>query len=69
VLHLASLLARSEAWRLSLGAAAGVRMPRAAVHGANAGAFVAGSLQAHAALPARVALLRRLVPRAALAPG
>jgi hypothetical protein len=43
-------------------------MPRAAVHGANAGAFVAGSLQAHAALPARVALLRRLVPRPALHP-
>jgi hypothetical protein len=30
---------------------------------------VAGSLQAHAALPARVALLRRLVPRPALHPG
>jgi hypothetical protein len=33
-----------------------------AIHTANAGAFVAGALEAHAALPARVALLRRLAP-------
>jgi hypothetical protein len=61
-LHLASLVARSEAWRLSLAALAGTPPSRAAIHGANAGAFVAGALQAHAALPARVALLRRLAP-------
>jgi hypothetical protein len=61
-LHLASLVARSEAWRLSLAALAGTPPSRAAIHGANAGAFVAGALEAHAALPARVALLRRLAP-------
>jgi hypothetical protein len=61
-LHLASLVARSEAWRLSLAAIAGAPPSRAAIHAANAGAFVAGSLEAHAALPARVALLRRLAP-------
>lgn len=61
-LHLASLVARSEAWRLSLAALAGAPPSRAAIHAANAGAFVAGALEAHAALPARVALLRRLAP-------
>ena len=62
-LHLASLVARSEAWRLSLAALAGTPPSRAAIHAANAGAFVAGALEAHAALPARVALLRRLAPQ------
>jgi hypothetical protein len=62
-LHLASLVARSEAWRLSLGALAGTPPSRAAIHAANAGAFVAGALEAHAAMPARVALLRRLAPQ------
>jgi hypothetical protein len=61
-LHLLSLFARSEAWRLSLAAVAGAPPPRVVVHTANAGAFVAGALQAHAAMPARVALLRRLAP-------
>jgi hypothetical protein len=61
-LHLATLVARSEAWRLSLAALAGAPPPRAAIHAANAGAFVAGALEPHAALPARVALLRRLAP-------
>src|SRR4051812_25568171 len=64
-LHLLGLVARSEAWRLSLAAIAGCPPPRAAVHAANAGAFVAGSLEAHAAMPARIALLRRLAPREA----
>jgi hypothetical protein len=62
-LHLATLVARSEAWRLSLAALAGAPPSRAAIHAANAGAFVAGALEPHAALPARVALLRRLAPR------
>ena len=61
-LHLASLVARSEAWRLSLAALVGAPPSRAAIHAANAGAFVAGALEPHAALPARVALLRRLAP-------
>jgi hypothetical protein len=41
---------------------AGTPPSRAAIHSANAGAFVAGSLEPHAAMPARVALLRRLAP-------
>jgi hypothetical protein len=61
-LHLCSLVARSEAWRQSLAALAGAPPSRVAIHAANAGAFVAGALEAHAALPARVALLRRLAP-------
>ena len=61
-LHLCSLVARSEAWRLSLAALVGAPPSRVAIHAANAGAFVAGALEAHAALPARVALLRRLAP-------
>ncbi len=61
-LHLTSLVARSEAWRLSLAALSGTPPSRAAIHSANAGAFVAGSLEPHAAMPARVALLRRLAP-------
>jgi hypothetical protein len=61
-LHLATLVARSEAWRLSLTALAGTPPSRAANHAANAGAFLAGALEPHAALPARVALLRRLAP-------
>jgi hypothetical protein len=64
-LHFVSLLARSEAWRLSLAALAGAAPSRAAVHAANAGAFVAGSFEAHAAIPARIALLRRLARGAA----
>jgi hypothetical protein len=68
-LHLLGLVARSEAWRLSLAAVAGAPLPRSAVHAANAGAFVAGSLEPHATIPARVALLRRLAPGAAPHPG
>jgi hypothetical protein len=68
-LHLVALVARSEAWRLSLAAVAGAPPPRVAIHAANAGAFVAGSLEAHAALPARVALLRRLAPLQTPHPG
>ena len=59
-LHLATLVLRSEAWRLSLASAGGDGLSRGAVHGANAAAFVAGAVQSHAALPARVAVLRRV---------
>src|SRR5262249_13538181 len=38
-LHLITLVARSEAWRLTLAAVEGRIPPRHAVHGANAGAF------------------------------
>ena len=59
-LHVATLVLRSEAWRLTLESVADTALPRSALHGANAAAFVAGTLQSQAALPARVAVLRRL---------
>lgn len=58
-LHMATLALRSEAWRLALASAGGVDLSRGVLHGANAAAFVAGALQSQAALPARVAVLRR----------
>ena len=61
-LHTATLAVRSEAWRVVLSAIAGAPPPRVALHGANAGAFLVGVAQSHAALPARVALLARLQP-------
>jgi hypothetical protein len=68
-LHLLGLVARSEAWRLSLAAIGGAPPSRRVVHTANAGAFVVGSLEAHATMPARIALLRRLAPHDAPHPG
>lgn len=59
-LHLVTLVLRSEAWRLTLAAVGGPPLSRRVVHRANAAAFVAGAVQSQAALPARVALLRRL---------
>jgi len=59
-LHLATLIMRSEAWRLALAAVDDRVPPRTAVHVANAGAFVAGAFESHSALPARVLLLARL---------
>ena len=69
VLHVATLVLRSEAWRLTLAAAGGDSLSRSVVHGANAAAFLAGTLQSQAALPARVALLRRLAGDRAPRPG
>ena len=57
--HLLTLVLRTEAWRTVLGAAAGKRLSSRAVHAANAGAFLAGTVQGQAAMPPRVALLRR----------
>jgi hypothetical protein len=57
--HLLTLALRTEAWRTVLGAAGGERLEPMAVHAANAGAFLAGTLQGQAAMPTRVALLRR----------
>jgi hypothetical protein len=59
-LHVAALVLRSEAWGLSLAAIEGRPLPRRIVHAANAAAFLAGAAQSQAALPARVAMLRRL---------
>jgi len=68
-LHLATLVCRSEAWRLTLHAVDGHWLARDAVHGANAAAFVAGSLESHTAMPARIALLGRLAGSRAPRPG
>jgi hypothetical protein len=57
--HLLTLTLRTEAWRTVLRAAGGERLDPVTVHAANAGAFLAGTVQGQAAMPARVALLRR----------
>jgi hypothetical protein len=67
-LHGLTLVARSEAWRLSLAAVEDRVPPRSAVHGANAGAFLIGAVDSHGALPVRVVLLRRLAPATAPRP-
>lgn len=59
-LHAGTLVLRSEAWRLTLAAVEGRPLQRRAVYAANAAAFLAGTAQSQAALPARVALLRRV---------
>lgn len=58
--HLLTLILRTEAWRTVLAVAAGRRLRPGVVHAANAGAFLAGTVQGQAAMPARIALLRRL---------
>lgn len=60
-LHLAVLCARTEAWRLTL-AALGRVPPLRAAHWASAIGFAAGILEGHAALPARMAVARRVAP-------
>jgi uncharacterized membrane protein YbhN (UPF0104 family) len=56
--HLLTLALRTEAWRTVL-RGAGATVDLGALHAANAGAFLAGAVQGHAAMPARIALLRR----------
>ena len=57
--HLLTLALRTEAWRTVLHAAGSGRLEPQAIHAANAGAFLAGTVQGQAAMPARIALLRR----------
>jgi hypothetical protein len=58
--HLLTLALRTEAWRTVLRAAAGGdHIDLRTLHSANAGAFLAGTVQGHASLPTRIALLRR----------
>jgi hypothetical protein len=68
-LHVIALVMRSEAWGLSIAAIEGRPLPRHIVHRANGAAFLAGALQSQAALPARVAMLRRLAGDRAPRPG
>ena len=58
--HLLTLALRTEAWRTVLRAAGAEGLSNRALHTANAGAFLAGTVQGQAAMPARIALLRRL---------
>jgi hypothetical protein len=63
LLHLVMLAARSEAWRVVLNASADGRpTPRVPLHAASAVGFVVGAVETPAALPVRMALLRRLAP-------
>jgi hypothetical protein len=57
--HLLTLVLRTEAWRTVLRAVGGDEVDLRALHAANAGAFLAGTVQGQAAMPARIALLRR----------
>jgi hypothetical protein len=58
--HALTLLLRTEAWRTVLEAGGSRRLDSRVLHAANAGSFLVGTVQSHAALPARIALLRRL---------
>jgi hypothetical protein len=62
--HVLTLVLRTEAWRVVL-RAAGARLDSRCLHAANAGAFLAGTVQGQAAMPARIALIRRLGGREA----
>ena len=57
--HVLTLALRTEAWRTVLGASSVRPLSRRAVHAANAGAFLAGTVQGQAAMPTRIVLLRR----------
>jgi hypothetical protein len=64
-LHLTSLFARAEAWRVTLVAIERQRIPWRPLHLATATGFLAGIAETHLAMPARLAALRRLAPAAA----
>jgi hypothetical protein len=57
--HLLTLALRTEAWRTVLRGAGGERLDLRTLHNANSGAFLAGAVQGQAAMPTRIALLRR----------
>jgi hypothetical protein len=57
--HLLTLGLRTEAWRTVLRAVDSTGLDTRTLHAANAGAFLAGTVQGQAAMPARIALLRR----------
>ena len=72
--HLLTLSLRTEAWRTVLRAVDGRKLDPGILHAANAGAFLAGTIQGQAAMPTRIMLLRRFggdhsptVPQIALA--
>lgn len=64
-LHLLVLVVRAEAWSVTLAATSGRGAPRPTLHAACAGGYLAGSIEIHASLPVRMAVMRRLAPDAA----
>jgi hypothetical protein len=60
-LHVVVVVVRTEAWRVTL-AAIGRSPPWPVAHWASAVGFVAGIVEGHAALPARMAVARRAAP-------
>jgi uncharacterized membrane protein YbhN (UPF0104 family) len=61
VLHLLVVTVRTQAWRVTL-AGIGRTPPWRAAHWASAVGFLAGIVEGHAALPARMAVARRVAP-------
>jgi hypothetical protein len=57
--HVFTLVLRTEAWRTVLLGTGAKSLDHRALHAANAGAFLAGTVQGQAAMPTRIALLRR----------
>src|SRR4051794_20567866 len=57
--HLLTLILRTEAWRTVLRGTGAKTLDPVALHAANAGAFLAGTVQGQAAMATRIALLRR----------
>jgi uncharacterized membrane protein YbhN (UPF0104 family) len=57
--HLLTLVLRTEAWRTVLRGTGAKSLDQRSLHAANAGAFLAGTVQGQAAMPTRIALLRR----------
>ena len=58
--HLLTLALRTEAWGTVLRGAGGDQLDARLLHRANAGAFLAGTVQGSAALATRVVLIRRM---------
>lgn len=59
IAHLLTLVLRTEAWRTVLRGTGANSLDPHALHAANAGAFLAGTVQGQAAMPTRIALIRR----------
>ena len=58
--HALTLALRTEAWRTVLRGTGGEELEHRVLHSANAGAFLAGTVQGSAALATRIVLIRRL---------
>jgi hypothetical protein len=61
-LHVLTLFIRAEAWGVTLRATAGRAAARRTLHTAAAGGYLVGTVEIHASLPVRMAIMRRLAP-------